>query len=105
MARGGIDTLTDKIRTKALWWAMKRISYARHRFPPDVIRHEIDDTDIVHRGDANCFSAAGDALRNGRSMDLAVQRYWNGEGESPAYPTPRVEILVTKARVVSTKQR
>ena len=37
----GIDTLTGKIRRNGLWWAMKPISYARHRFPPDVIRHAI----------------------------------------------------------------
>ena len=33
----GADTLGSEIRTNALWWSMKPISYARHRFPPDVI--------------------------------------------------------------------
>ena len=37
----GIDTLTGEIRTNGLWWPMKPISYARHRFPPDVIRHAV----------------------------------------------------------------
>ena len=37
----GIDTLTGEIRTNGLWWSMKPISYARHRFPPDVIRHAV----------------------------------------------------------------
>ena len=37
----GIDTLTGESRTNGLWWAMKPISYARHRFPPDVIGHAV----------------------------------------------------------------
>ena len=37
----GIDTLMGEIRTDGLWWPMKPISYARHRFPPDVIRHAV----------------------------------------------------------------
>jgi len=41
ISRKWYDTLTGKIRTNGLWWAMKPISYARHRFPPDVIRHAI----------------------------------------------------------------
>jgi len=41
MQSSGIDTLTGKIRTLGLWWAMKRISYARHRFSPDVARHAV----------------------------------------------------------------
>ena len=41
MASGGIDTLMGEIRTNGLWWSMKPISYARHRFPPDVIRHAV----------------------------------------------------------------
>jgi len=37
----GIDTLTRNGPTHVLAWAMKPISYARHRFPPDVIRHAV----------------------------------------------------------------
>ena len=32
----GIDTLTSNGPAHVLIWAMKPISYARHRFPPDV---------------------------------------------------------------------
>jgi len=39
--RAGIDTLTGEIRMNGLWWPMKAISYARHRFPSDVIRHAV----------------------------------------------------------------
>ena len=37
----GIDTLMGGIRTNGLWWTMKPITYARRRFPPDVIRHAV----------------------------------------------------------------
>ena len=37
----GIDTLTSNGPAHVLVWAMKPISYARHRFPPDVIRHTV----------------------------------------------------------------
>ena len=36
-----IITLTDETRSNGLWWSMKPISYARHRSPPDVIRHAV----------------------------------------------------------------
>ena len=37
----GIDTLTSNVPAHVLVWAVKPISYARHRFPPDVIRHSV----------------------------------------------------------------
>jgi transposase-like protein len=37
----GIDTLTSNGVAHVLIWAMKPITYARHRFPPDVIRHAV----------------------------------------------------------------
>ena len=37
----GIDTLTSSERPHALDWAMQPISYARHRFPPDIIRRAV----------------------------------------------------------------
>ena len=40
----GTDRLTGESRTNGLWGAMKAISYARHRFPPDVIRHAVCST-------------------------------------------------------------
>jgi hypothetical protein len=41
MAVSGIDTLTGNEPAHVLLWAMKAISYARHRFPPDIIRHAV----------------------------------------------------------------
>jgi hypothetical protein len=37
----GTDTLTSDGPAHVVVWAMKPISYARHRFPPYVIRHAI----------------------------------------------------------------
>jgi hypothetical protein len=41
MPKSGIDTLISDGSVHVLVWAMKPISYARHRFPPDVIRHAV----------------------------------------------------------------
>ena len=41
MAILGIETLTNDGPTHVLVLVMKPISYARHRFPPDVIRHSV----------------------------------------------------------------
>ena len=38
---GGLDTLTNNGPAHVLVLVMKPISYARHRFPPDVIRHAV----------------------------------------------------------------
>jgi hypothetical protein len=43
MGSVGIDTLTSIGPAHVLVLAMKPISYARHRFPPDVIRHTVSD--------------------------------------------------------------
>jgi hypothetical protein len=45
----GIDTLISDGSGHVLVWAMKPISYARHRFPPDVIRHAVWLYRAVHR--------------------------------------------------------
>src|SRR6201997_416904 len=37
----GIATLTGNWPADVLLWAMKPISYARHRFPRDIIRHAV----------------------------------------------------------------
>jgi putative transposase len=39
--RAGIDTLTTNEPGHVLSWVMQPISYARHRFPPDIIRHAV----------------------------------------------------------------
>ena len=37
----GLDTLTNNGPAHVLVWVMKLISYARHRFPSDIIRHAV----------------------------------------------------------------
>jgi hypothetical protein len=37
----GIDTLAINEPGHVLDWVMQPISYARHRFPPDIIRHAV----------------------------------------------------------------
>jgi hypothetical protein len=39
--QGGIDTLATNEPGLVLNWVMLPISYARHRFPPDIIRHAV----------------------------------------------------------------
>jgi hypothetical protein len=41
MVMSGIDTLTSQRRSDGVEPAMKPISYRRHRFPPDIIRHAV----------------------------------------------------------------
>src|SRR6516165_10267362 len=41
MLNTGIATLTGNWSAHVLLWAMMPISYARHRFPPEVIRHAV----------------------------------------------------------------
>ena len=40
-AIAGIDTLATNEPGHVLDWVMQPISYARHRFPPDIIRHAV----------------------------------------------------------------
>jgi hypothetical protein len=40
-SRNGIATLTGNWPADVLLWAMKPISYARHRFPPAVILYAV----------------------------------------------------------------
>src|ERR1700731_4760744 len=41
MMEKGVDTLATNEPRHVLDWVMQPISYARHRFPPDIIRHAI----------------------------------------------------------------
>jgi hypothetical protein len=61
---------------------------------------EIDDADVRHRGDVNCYSTAVDAVTCGKSSDEAVEKYCKSEGAGPDYRTPRIELLVSEARVI-----
>jgi hypothetical protein len=47
----------------------------------------------------NCYSEAVDAVEKGRSLIRAVEKYCSGENADPSYGSPRIEILVTGAKV------
>jgi hypothetical protein len=59
----------------------------------------VDESNVRHKGDVNCYSLAGDEIASGASPDNAIKKYWSGENAGPCYPTPRVEVLVSHATV------
>jgi hypothetical protein len=61
---------------------------------------EVDQADIHHKGDVNCYSAAMDAIAAGRPPTDPVDRYWRGDDEPPPYYDPRIEMLVSHAKVM-----
>jgi len=61
----------------------------------------IHEADIRHKGDVNNYSKAEDAVRTGNRLDDAVRKYWEGESAGPPYSTPRIEILVSDAKVLN----
>lgn len=58
---------------------------------------EIDAADILHRADLNYYTAATEAVQQGRPIDELVGLYCAG-GDMPGV-TARVELLVKKAIV------
>jgi hypothetical protein len=60
---------------------------------------EIDESDVRHTGELNCYSAAGDEVAKGSSPDCPIRKYWSGEHAEPPYVSPRVEVLVSQATV------
>lgn len=60
---------------------------------------EIDDFNIRHIGDLNWYSAAKDAVNSGELPKDAVDKYCSGENAGPPYTEPRIEVLVSEAKV------
>jgi len=84
-------TWADENVAKRLWPLSKK------RFLYEL---EIDKADIRHKGDLNQYSEAVSAAKSGASIDNAVGKYCAGENAGAPYTEPRVEILVSKARVL-----
>jgi hypothetical protein len=61
---------------------------------------EIDESDIRHIGDLNYYSKAKDAAKSGAPFEDFIRRYCGGEVAGPPFTEPRLEILVSKARVL-----
>jgi hypothetical protein len=59
---------------------------------------EIEEADILHRSNLNHYNDGLDAAKKGEPLDDIVAAYWSNARSSDA--KPRIEILVTKARVI-----
>ena len=83
-------------------WADEKV--ARRLWPLSKKRYlyelEIDKADIRHKGDLNQYSEAVSAAKSGAPIERAVGKYCAGENAGAPYTEPRVEILVSKARVL-----
>ncbi|WP_454655096.1 hypothetical protein [Bosea beijingensis] len=77
-------------------WARKAWALEKGKYLYEV---EIDEADIRHRGDTNAYGLVKDLLKAGKDPAPALMLYWSGEGVEAQLP--RVELLVTKATVVS----
>jgi len=71
-------------------WRMKKRTTPVHLF-----ELEIQDDDMIHRGDVDAFTAVTIAIQRHQSPERAVRDYWEGVcgGE-------RIEILARKAKVL-----
>jgi hypothetical protein len=56
---------------------------------------EIEEDDIIRRGDVNAFSGVMDCIQGNQSPEQAVRDYWDGVCRSE-----RIEILAQKAKVL-----
>lgn len=61
---------------------------------------EIDKADIRHKGDLNQYSEAVSVAKSGAPIENAVSKYCAGENAGGPYTEPRVEVLVSKAKVL-----
>jgi hypothetical protein len=90
------------IRIKSLY-AWEDVAIAKRLFRAKgaefLYELEIDDASIRHQGDLNVFSAAVDVVRIKPISEL-IASYWAGEIAGPPWTSPRVEILVSEARVI-----
>lgn len=61
---------------------------------------EVDEVHVRFRGDLNHYSAAVDATKSGASLDEHVESYWSGQEAGAPWTEPRIEVLVSQARVL-----
>jgi hypothetical protein len=91
------------VRGNSLYtWADEQL--AKRLWPRSKKRYlyelEIDEADICHKGDLNYYSEAVSAAKSGAPIEDAVSKYCAGENAGAPYTEPRVEILVSKAKVL-----
>lgn len=61
---------------------------------------EVDEAHIRFRGDLNWYSAAVDKVAAGKAPDDAVNEYCSGQRAGAPFTEPRIEVLVSEARVI-----
>jgi hypothetical protein len=99
------STLVDgvNIRSNSVYtWADEKL--ARRLWPFSGKKYlyelEIENSNIRHIGDLNWYSAAEDAIKAQVSPESAVEKYCSGELAGAPYTQPRIEVLVSEARVL-----
>ncbi len=92
-----------EVRSTSLYtWANENL--ARRLWPFSKKKHlyelKVDNSDIRFSADLNWYSAAVDAVKLGELPQDAVDRYCSGIEAGYPFTTPRIEILVSKAKVI-----
>lgn len=94
----------DRLRGGSLY-AWEELDWGRRawqlRRSPYFYELEIDEADILFRSDLNHYSDALDAAKKGLPFDDAVARYCANAPQLAHHNRPRVDLLLTRACVVS----
>ncbi|MGX7875057.1 hypothetical protein ACVDG5_022075 [Mesorhizobium sp. ORM6] len=100
--RDGIPNGRD-LRTNSLY-TWRDESWARSSWQYEdkfLYKLEVDTDDIRHTGDVCYYTDTGTAIKKGDSPAESVEAYASGKSYDPKlHFKPRVEVLVTKAKVL-----
>lgn len=66
---------------------------------------EVDESDIRFKSDLNHFSDATGSIGSADAFDNAVARYCSAAPPTADHTTPRVEVLVSRATVISKAEQ
>jgi hypothetical protein len=99
-------TLLDgvNIRSNSLYaWVDEQL--AKRIWPLSKTKHlyelEIQEFNIRHIGDLNWYSAAVDAVKSQMPSEIYIKNYCSGVLSGLPFTTPRLEILVSEAKVLT----
>lgn len=96
------SAIAPDIRSTSLYaWVDEALAHRLWSFSKKKYLYylEVDERDVRHIGDVNCYSLAGDEIACGASPDDAIKKYWSGELAGLGYAPPRIEMLVSQAIV------
>jgi hypothetical protein len=94
----------DRIRDTALYtWQDASLAIRLFSLSGKKALYELEalEGDILLRGDLNYYGAAADAAQQNKPFDTYVANYVSGMPAGGPFTEPRMEVLVTKATVVS----